>query len=74
MPAKSNKFKTVVFEFESEEIAHAFLAYMSDGGGECGFTDHEPRDGGLDCRVSFDYHTANDGKFGPVVRVTADED
>jgi len=72
MPHPSNqnrKKKTtdIVFRFANARLANHFLAYMSDGGGEYRFLD------GPDVKdVRFEYHTANDGKFGPIVDVTGE--
>jgi hypothetical protein len=57
--------KEITFRFESAELAKDFLGYMSDGGGEYRFIlpGEDPRD------IEFDYHSANRGKFGPIVIV-----
>lgn len=60
--AKKEKSKfTVEIEFEIEDMAHQFVAYMSDGGGEYGFfgnlNDQDWRDHGNGTHkcTGFDY-------------------
>lgn len=62
----------VTFEFDNEEAAQGFLGYMCDGGGEYPIVAGDVELSDTVQIVEFDYHSLNEGKFGPRVHVRSE--